>query len=143
MYANISPPTFVLPQEYSMFTEEFKKLLQEDKDSFWIMKPLGKSQGKGIFLFNQLKQIADWKPESCFPVQMAQPNVRSALVQKKPEEDVEKKEPYVVQKYLTTPLLVGGKKFDIRMYVLVTSFSPLVAYLYRAGLPVFPAIASL
>jgi tubulin polyglutamylase TTLL9 len=28
---------------------------------------------------------------------------------------------------------VGGKKFDIRLYMLVTSYSPLVAWLYRDG----------
>jgi tubulin polyglutamylase TTLL9 len=43
------PTTYNLPGDYSLFVEEFKRTGQ-----VWIMKPIGKSQGKGIFLFNKL-----------------------------------------------------------------------------------------
>lgn len=42
-------------------------------------------------------------------------------------------EPYVVQNYIADPLIIGGKKFDMRIYVLVVSYQPLICYLYRSG----------
>lgn len=39
----------------------------------------------------------------------------------------------VIQKYVHNPLLLDGYKFDLRIYVLVTSFSPLEAFIYRRG----------
>lgn len=42
-------------------------------------------------------------------------------------------ESYIVQRYLQYPLLIGGKKFDMRLYVLVMSFTPLKVYQYRRG----------
>ena len=31
------------------------------------------------------------------------------------------------------PMLLGGRKFDMRIYALCTSYNPLTVYLYRAG----------
>ena len=36
---------------------------------------------------------------------------------------------YIVQEYLDAPLLVDNKKFDLRVYVLVTSLDPLIAFI--------------
>lgn len=70
-----------------------------------------KCQGKGIFIFNKINDIARWKSAS-----------RDTPV-----------EQYVCQRYLLNPLLFGGRKFDMRIYALCTSYNPLTIYLYRAG----------
>ncbi|XP_037927671.1 probable tubulin polyglutamylase TTLL1 [Teleopsis dalmanni] len=112
MYLDFIPITYVLPSDYNMFVEEFRK----NPYSTWIMKPCSKSQGTGIFLINKLTQLKKWARES-----------------KGPYHIVSSRDSYVISKYIENPLLIGGKKFDLRIYVLVTSFRPLKVYQYKSG----------
>ncbi|CAD5231040.1 unnamed protein product [Bursaphelenchus xylophilus] len=104
------PASYVLPLEYHIFVEEFKKY---PPDTIWIMKPVSGAQGRGIFLFKKLKEIQEWKKKGS-----------------KSDADTQ---PYVVQSYIHRPYLIGGKKFDVRLYVLTTSFRPLNAWVHREG----------
>ncbi|KPJ18501.1 putative tubulin polyglutamylase TTLL1 [Papilio machaon] len=113
VHLDIIPVTYVLPADYNMFVEEYRKSPQ----STWIMKPCGKSQGTGIFLINKLSKLKKWSREAKIPFH---PQLSS-------------KESYVISRYIDNPLLIGGKKFDLRLYLLVTSFRPLKAYLFKHG----------
>ncbi|XP_073494199.1 tubulin polyglutamylase TTLL5 isoform X2 [Phyllobates terribilis] len=46
----------------------------------------------------------------------------------------------LVSRYISNPLLIDGFKFDVRLYVLITSYDPLVIYLYEEGLTRFATV---
>jgi tubulin polyglutamylase TTLL5 len=100
---NIIPCTYILPKEYIQFVEEYTVMSEKcPEENVWIMKPVGKSRGRGISMINDLSQVTYG-------------------------------EPMVIQKYLYRPLLLGGFKFDLRIYVLITAFNPLEVFLYKEG----------
>lgn len=68
-----------------------------------IVKPDCQSQGKGIFLTNELERL--------------------------PRDELS-----VVQEYISSPYLIDGLKFDMRVYVLVISCDPLTIYVANEGL---------
>ncbi|XP_055376097.1 tubulin monoglutamylase TTLL4-like isoform X3 [Condylostylus longicornis] len=53
---------------------------------------------------------------------------------------IPKRKPLIVQRYIERPLLINGSKFDIRLYVLVTSINPLRVYMYKDGLARFASV---
>jgi hypothetical protein len=72
----------------------------------WIIKPASSSQGKGIFITQDIDEIPP-------------------------------KEQMVASVYIDSPLLVDGFKFDLRVYVALTSINPLRIYIYEEGLARF------
>ncbi|XP_076849908.1 tubulin monoglutamylase TTLL4 [Brachyhypopomus gauderio] len=47
---------------------------------------------------------------------------------------IPRRRPLLVQKYLHKPYLISGSKFDLRVYVYVTSYDPLRVYIFNDGL---------
>lgn len=88
--------SYALPQEHALFQEEFKR----NSGGVWIMKPVGKAQGKGIFLINKLSQISNWKKD---------PRLKNPK-QNAIDSPEEGPEAYIVQRYIGNPYLIGGKR---------------------------------
>ena len=105
------PVTYILPNEGAMMIRNFR-----ENGGMWIMKPIGRAQGKGIFIASKPSQIEAWMKER--GMQKAENCCY---------------ENFVAQRYLDDPYLVGGKKFDMRIYALCMSYAPLKVYLYREG----------
>ncbi|CAM9488803.1 unnamed protein product, partial [Ectocarpus sp. 4 AP-2014] len=115
---NFFPVSFEMPKDYALFVEEFK-----ESGGIWVMKPSGAAEGKGIFLFTRLSDVKAW----------AKPH----LIRRMKRHDPANPGSFVVQRYISNPYVIGGKKFDLRLYVLVTSFRPLTVYIYRDGFAKF------
>ena len=48
---------------------------------------------------------------------------------------------YLVQRYIENPLLISGKKFDIRLYVVIKGAAQIEAYVYEEGLARFCTVS--
>lgn len=101
-------PQEQLIQETTAVLAHLKAILpQFDLDgcrNVWIVKPGGKSRGREIFLHSGLEEI---------------------------KRRISVKQTWIVQKYIENPLLIHNRKFDIRQWVLISSFSPLTVWFYE------------
>jgi len=101
---NFWPETWILPTDSAQLCEVMEKA---GGSEYFIVKPDKGAQGDGIFM------CRTWRD-----------------VQSKLRGNAE----HVVQRYIPQPLLLGGVKFDLRLYALVTSVRPLRVYMCDEGL---------
>ncbi|KAG2792304.1 hypothetical protein PC129_g23311 [Phytophthora cactorum] len=106
---DIIPPTFLLPKEYVSFVQAFQERSERLKRS-------GFSEAKNIWI---MKPVALSRGRGISLV-----NDLSQVIYG---------EQVIIQEYIAAPRLLDGFKFDLRLYVLVTSFNPLEAFLYNEG----------
>ena len=85
-----------------------------------------------------MRVISKWA-EACVCVQPASARGLGVRVISKWAE-VPKRRPVIVQRYLSHPLLINGSKFDLRIYVYVTSYDPLRVYIHEKGLARFASV---
>lgn len=101
---NFCPRSWILPAELSSVKKHYDMCRRRNKTPTYIFKPPNMCQGKGILLVQNTSEL---------------PDDGSTVL---------------VQEYLPKPFLIDGYKFDLRLYVLVTSYEPLRVFLYRDGL---------
>jgi hypothetical protein len=99
------PERFVWPRERDAAVSAVGKLGGRP----WVLKPAGSNQGNGISLITRISQL---------------PSEGSGL---------NRDENWVIEKYIDNPLLLDGSKFDMKLFVCVTSFHPLKVYLHQEG----------
>lgn len=107
------PPTWLLPDEAPAVYE----LLQDPHCPPFIVKPEYGLQGNGIFI---VRNQVDLKVASA---------AKGLASMDAPR--------HVCQQYIVNPLTLDGFKFDLRMYVVLTSLAPLQAWLWREGIARF------
>ncbi|KAG8569161.1 hypothetical protein GDO81_014280 [Engystomops pustulosus] len=78
----------------------------------WICKPTGMNQGRGIYLLKNQEQVNVLRSQMLNVIEDSR-----KLPTKSPQARI-------VQRYIPNPLLLEGKKFDIRSYLLIASAVP-------------------
>lgn len=113
------PMTFHVGEEYKQFEREFRRRAQLIKEgarlsNVWIVKPGENSnRGNGIHVIESMRELDE------------------LLAQRKHHANGEQLT-YIVQQYMSRPFLYNRRKFDIRHYLLITSFGRSVrAYWYK------------
>ena len=75
------------------------------EEELWICKPTNCNQGKGIFLIKGKQELLNY-------------------IEKKKKHGKTNISSRIVQKYIASPLLIHGRKFDIRVFMLIGSTRP-------------------
>lgn len=114
------PDTYIMPSDYDHLLRALKTE-GKNPSSLWIMKPVASSCGRGISVINstQAAAIAEKKQKSIHKAMQLGRTLKADIL---------------IQRYLKDPLLIGDKKFDLRIYVLVTGVDPLRVYIHHEGL---------
>ena len=105
------PKTFLYPEDKSSLEFALKNNNGPHKRTY-ILKPSAGTKGEGIQLFQTKLELI------------------RALSSETTNE-------FVIQEYIENPLLIDNKKFDIRVYVLLSGVNPMKCFISTEGLARF------
>ena len=106
-----------MPDDLNALKDRIRRDASSSHHQYLIVKPVRGSQGKGIQLCTANLQA----------VQRAAQEAADDVGARGARE-------VLVSEYISDPLLIKGRKFDLRLYVLIESVEPLRASLYYDGL---------
>ncbi|KAF0981730.1 hypothetical protein FDP41_012387 [Naegleria fowleri] len=121
------PVTFYFPRQISLFLN-FLKVSPEATNYRWIIKPIGSGEGRGIRIHANAQVLLSEEFPTIHPSEIAACSISEETL------NSIKKKKIVVSQYIPNPLLLEGKKFDLRLYVLAIGGEPERVYLYRDGI---------
>ncbi|CAG6021134.1 unnamed protein product [Menidia menidia] len=102
--------------------EETCQAVSSSEAHMWICKPTGLNQGKGISLLKG--------PEDVAALRLKLQRMEDSLVSGRPHQ--RRAQAYIVQDYIQNPLLLKGRKFDVRSYLLIACTAPYMIF-FRHG----------
>ncbi|XP_030279131.1 protein polyglycylase TTLL10 isoform X2 [Sparus aurata] len=92
--------------------------VNNNESQMWICKPTGLNQGRGIFLLKCQEEVA------AFRLKLQHMEDRRASSQMHHHQPQAR----IVQHYIQRPLLLKGKKFDVRSFLLVACTAPYMVF---------------
>ncbi|CAJ1030658.1 Tubulin-tyrosine ligase family, putative [Leishmania lindenbergi] len=123
---NYMPRTWFYPQERESLVAAMRAA-QSNRHFIW--KPARGSCGRGIL-------ISQGGAEHALSWERIMADIEGKAASKETRRLFSS---YVVQEYIENPLLIAGRKMDLRLYVAVTSYDPLTVYWHEEGLVRFAA----
>ena len=120
IYPKINPPSYTSLSGVTKYARYKMPKCHFLGYNMWIFKPTGLNRGRGIHVFRSIDALKD--------LIVSYIKELSANEKKKPDPLANA---FVIQKYIESPLLVCGRKFDIRMWALITP--EMDGYLFREG----------
>lgn len=102
--------------------------------NIWIVKPTEYNRGQGVSLFESiesLKNLIKYYSEGGSESGPSQNNLNQSQSDNNNYQNYVKSRTFVIQKYIEKPLLVNNRKFDIRVWVLVSH--EMKVYFFKEG----------
>eukprot|EP00108_Taenia_solium_P008267 TsM_000678800 transcript=TsM_000678800 gene=TsM_000678800 len=104
------PTTFILPREFSRLKDSWKQGLDRSPSR------------------NKKRNLVTWIIKPPASARGAGIYLANRLT------EVPRRKKSIAQVYISNPYLIGGNKFDLRLYVYMTSVDPLRLYIHKNGL---------